>query len=61
MRARPITASEVNDKPLPEFAMRTQIRAGVGTMPAFSEREIPDADADAVVRYMVALREHGQP
>jgi len=49
----------LNDKPLPEFAMRTQIRAGVGAMPAFSEREIPDNDADAVVAYIVALREHG--
>jgi mono/diheme cytochrome c family protein len=50
----------LNDKPLPEFAMRTQIRAGVGAMPSFSDREIPDADAAAVVTYIVALREHGK-
>lgn len=38
------------------------IRAGAGTVPSFSERELPDADADAdaVVGYIVALRERGQ-
>ena len=50
----------LNDKPLPAFAMRTQIRAGAGAMPSFSDREIPDSDADAVVEYVVALREHGR-
>jgi mono/diheme cytochrome c family protein len=50
----------LNDKPLPKFGMRTQIRAGVKTMPSFSDREIPDSDADAVVEYIVALRKHGR-
>lgn len=50
----------MNDKPLPRFAVRTQIRAGVGAMPSFSEQEIPAGDLDAVVEYVVALREHGR-
>lgn len=49
----------INDKPLPEFAMRAQIRAGAGAMPAFPEHEISDSDVAAVVAYMVALRKHG--
>jgi mono/diheme cytochrome c family protein len=50
----------LNDKPLPTFAMRTQIRAGAGAMPSFSDRDISDSDADAVVAYVVALRGHGK-
>jgi mono/diheme cytochrome c family protein len=50
----------LNDKPLPAFAMRTQIRAGAGAMPAFSDREISDSDADAVVKYVIALRGQGR-
>jgi mono/diheme cytochrome c family protein len=49
----------INDKPLPEFAMRTQIRAGAGAMPSFTDREIPDPDLDAVLAYIVALRGQG--
>jgi mono/diheme cytochrome c family protein len=50
----------LNDKPLPAFAMRTQIRVGAGAMPAFSDREISDSDADAVVKYVIALRGQGR-
>jgi mono/diheme cytochrome c family protein len=50
----------LNDKPLPQFAMRTQIRAGVGAMPSFSDRELSDHDVSDVLTYIVALREHGK-
>ena len=50
----------LNDKPLPEFAMRTQIRVGAGAMPSFSDKDISDSDADAVVEYIVALRAMGK-
>src|SRR5687768_4405343 len=46
----------LNDKPLPGFAIRTQIRKGVGAMPAFSERALDDREVDAIVAYVKDLR-----
>jgi mono/diheme cytochrome c family protein len=48
----------LNDKPLPDFAMRFQVRQGVGAMPAFSEEEIDDRELDGLLAYVRALREH---
>jgi mono/diheme cytochrome c family protein len=47
----------LNDKPLPGFAIKTQVREGAGTMPAFPKEEISDEDLDAVVKYMKVRRE----
>jgi mono/diheme cytochrome c family protein len=49
----------LNDKPLPAFAIKTQVREGVGTMPAFAKDEISDQDLDALVKYMLVRREQG--
>ena len=50
-------APAINDKPLPEGAMKKQIRTGfLGRMPSFSEDEISDEDVDAVIVYLKALR-----
>ena len=46
----------LNDKPLPEFLIKTQIRTGLGAMPAFPPHEISDADAAAIIAYMKAIR-----
>jgi len=46
----------LNDKPLPEFLIKTQIRAGLGAMPAFGPERLSDADVDAVIRYMKLIR-----
>ncbi len=46
----------LNDKPLPEFLIKTQIRTGLGAMPAFGRDRLSDADVDAVIRYMKAIR-----
>lgn len=46
----------LNNKPLPGFAIRFQIRRGVGVMPAFSEEVISDDEAKKLVAYMKALR-----
>lgn len=46
----------LNDKPLPEVAIATQIREGVGAMPAFSAELLPDDDVDAIIRYLKDLR-----
>lgn len=49
----------LNDKPLPAFLIRTQVRAGLGQMPSFSEKEISDADLEALGKYTLALRRSG--
>ena len=45
-----------NDKPLPEFLIATQIRTGLGAMPAFTEQEMSDDDVAAVIAYMKTIR-----
>jgi mono/diheme cytochrome c family protein len=49
----------INNKPLPKFAIRTQVRHGFGAMPAFDENEISETEFDALVSYLDALRRHG--
>jgi mono/diheme cytochrome c family protein len=49
----------INDKPLPEFLMKTQVRVGLGAMPSFSEHEISGRDLDDLIRYLKGLR--GKP
>lgn len=46
----------INNKPLPEVAIRTQIRKGVGAMPAFDDSWLSDADVAAIAEYVQALR-----
>ena len=46
----------LNDKPLPGFAIKTQVRRGVGAMPTFPEEEISDDALDDLITYLVALR-----
>ena len=47
----------LNDKPLPERALETQVRQGFGEMPAFSPDEITDQELDALIAYLAWLRE----
>ncbi|MFP2925997.1 c-type cytochrome [Pyxidicoccus sp. 3LG] len=47
----------INNKPLPSVAMRTQIRQGVGAMPAFTDEMLADAQVDAVVAFLNELQE----
>jgi mono/diheme cytochrome c family protein len=46
----------LNNKPLPRFAMKIQVRNGVGAMPRFSSNEITDDQLSAVTAYLVWLR-----
>ena len=46
----------LNDKLLPGFAIRTQVRRGYGAMPAFSQREIAGPELDDLVEYLTELR-----
>lgn len=47
----------INNKPLPSVAMRTQIRHGVGAMPAFTDEMLSDVQVDAIVDYLNKLQE----
>jgi mono/diheme cytochrome c family protein len=49
-------APAINNKPLPGFLIKFQVRHGAGAMPAFSGRELPPEELDAIVRYLKALR-----
>lgn len=48
----------LNDKPLPPWLVRIQVRHGFGSMPAFSNRVISDRELDDVVTYVRYLRFH---
>lgn len=47
----------INNKPLPGAAMHLQIRKGVGTMPAFPEALLSNAQVDAIVAYLNKLQQ----
>ena len=49
----------INNKPLPRFLIRFQIRHGYGAMPAFAEDQIASEDVTALLEYLHALRQHG--
>ncbi|CAN5184400.1 hypothetical protein BH24GEM2_BH24GEM2_17020 [soil metagenome] len=49
----------INNKPLPGWLIKFQVRNGLGTMPAFSSAEIPAPELDALVDYLQTLRRHG--
>src|ERR1044071_4991757 len=48
----------INNKPLPGFLIRFQVRNGLGAMPAFSDDEISPTELDALLAYLKALRSH---
>lgn len=48
----------INDKPLPAWLIRFQVRHGLGVMPSFSEDVISDEELRALSRYLVDLRRH---
>lgn len=47
----------INNKPLPQWLIKTQVRQGLGAMPSFDETELPDDDLDALAEYVSALRD----
>lgn len=50
---------KLNDKPLPGFLIRFQVRQGLGAMPAFADEKISDAELDDLLTYLKALRHAG--
>lgn len=51
----------LNNKPLPGFLIKLQVRNGLGAMPAFSPAHISDEELDALVQYLYALRDADKP
>jgi mono/diheme cytochrome c family protein len=51
-------APAINNKPLPAFLMKLQVRQGLGAMPSFSKDDIRDAELENIVAYLQALRHH---
>ncbi len=50
----------INNKPLPGFMIRRQVRKGLGAMPAFKEEVISEKDMDALIEYLDVLQNHTQ-
>lgn len=50
----------LNNKPLPGFLIRLQVRAGFGAMPSFSREELSAEDLGAIVAWLKALRRSGR-
>jgi mono/diheme cytochrome c family protein len=48
----------LNDKPLPRFLMKAQVRLGLGVMPSFNKKTIPTPELDDLMKYVLALRRH---
>lgn len=46
----------LNNKPLPEFAIKAQTRKGLGAMPKFSEETLSDESLNKIAKYVQALR-----
>ena len=51
----------LNDKSLPRFMIRMQVRSGLGVMPSFPKREIPNDELDALTKYLAFLRTPHSP
>jgi len=48
----------LNDKPLPAWFVKFQVRLGLGSMPAFPGRVISNSQLDDVVRYLDYIHRH---
>jgi mono/diheme cytochrome c family protein len=49
----------LNNKLLPGFMIRLQVRRGFGAMPSFSQEEIPNGKLDDLIAYLRTLRRQG--
>jgi mono/diheme cytochrome c family protein len=48
----------INDKRIPSFVLKFQVRHGLGQMPAFGPRRISDAQLDDLTWYVKYLHDH---
>ena len=54
-------APGINNKSLPEFLIKFQVRNGIGAMPAFSEQAVTPEELDAIVEYLEYMRNRPPP
>ncbi|WP_085811934.1 c-type cytochrome [Geoanaerobacter pelophilus] len=54
-------AFALNNKPLPGFMIKAQVRAGAGAMPAFSKELITGEELDEMLEYVTLLRSSPPP
>ena len=47
-------------QPAPAALIKTQVREGLGEMPAFKNDVLRDTEVDAVAAYVIALRNSGK-
>lgn len=59
VRGEAALAPALNNKPLPGFLIRMQVRHGHGAMPSFPNSRISDEELSDLVSYLKALRESG--
>jgi mono/diheme cytochrome c family protein len=50
----------INNKPAPLAAIRLQVRAGLGAMPAFPDAIIPDRDLEPLLAFVAAQRKQSE-
>jgi len=48
----------LNNKPLPAFLMKTQVRKGFGAMPSFSQEQISEEKLNDLMLFLKALRQN---
>jgi mono/diheme cytochrome c family protein len=51
----------LNNKPLPAFLMKFQVRHGLGAMPSFKDDKLSSEDLDALTAYIKTLRHNTPP
>lgn len=51
----------LNNKPLPGFMIKMQVRKGMGAMPPFDQAKIPDDSLVAIVDYLERIRGTTRP
>src|SRR5688572_21300220 len=49
----------IHAMPAPNFLQRTQVRAGMGEMPAFHDDKISDEQLDAIIAYLNTADDQG--
>ena len=49
----------LNDKPLPRWMIRMQVRRGWGAMPSFPDETISDRELGLLIDYLKTLRREG--
>jgi mono/diheme cytochrome c family protein len=47
---------ELNNKPLPGWAMHFQVRQGLGSMPSFTEEELPEEELRRIIAFLNRLQ-----